>query len=285
MSANGFLTAAELTAIGNGLQLANAPAVGWSRVRAAAAAQGVNIHATAIASAYRPWAMQLDMRANPAKYGINPNLGGLPGLPSRHGLGNCRDVPFGAPNNWMITHGPSWGWVRPAATMAINDLNHWEYVGSSTAGGGTPVTPDAPPPPPPIGDIDMEIYEDGSAAGGVLTGQFYAGAPGKWLRLNNADFGGDAHVRDLLTAVNAKPIISLNTTDIGRVGTLWTAMAPPAGSGGGSAPADYFSDSDAAALQQNILNAVTVGDANILQAVSQLPAATLAAAGLQRIPQ
>lgn len=140
MSANGFLTDAELAPIGNGLFLRNDAAAAWALSRADAAKDGINIQTAAIASAYRPWAMQLDMRKNPQKYGINPNLGGLPGLPSRHGLGNCRDVPFGAPNNWMIEHGAERGWHRPAATMAINDLNHWEFTpGTATAGGGTPI--------------------------------------------------------------------------------------------------------------------------------------------------
>lgn len=274
MSTNGHLTPAELTDIGNGLQLANAPAVGWNRARAAAAAQGVNIHATAIASAYRPWAMQLDMRANPAKYGINPNLGGLPGLPSRHGLGNCRDVPFGAPNNWMISHGASWGWIRPAATMAINDLNHWEYVGSSTAGGGTPITPDAPPAPPK--EPSMYLKYSTAGAGYLMT-------ENGLTQLTSQEFG-------LLTRwLRDNPLSTDSSVDPflpGEFDIIQAAVRrciPAAPSGGGSAPADYFSDSDAAALQQNLLNAITTGDANILQAISQVDEATLATFGLKRI--
>jgi len=164
MSANGYLTAAELAPIGNGLFLHKNAAPSYLNMRDAAAMDGVNIHSTAKASAYRDRAMQVDMRVHPLSYGINPAMNALPGLPSGHGTGFNRDVPFGASNNWMIANAARFGWYRPARTIALNDLNHWERDPSSTAGnGGKPISADQPAPPPTKGpDMQLiQVAEDG----------------------------------------------------------------------------------------------------------------------------
>lgn len=134
MSANGYLAPSELTSIGNGLFLRTDAAKSFLSMAADAESDGVQINWPGIASAYRPWVMQLDMRVHPDIYGINPNMHALPGLPSSHGTGLARDVPFGAPNDWMIANAARFGWTRPERTLKLNDLNHWEFVpGTATA--------------------------------------------------------------------------------------------------------------------------------------------------------
>lgn len=131
---NGYIPLTALTPIGNGLFLRTDAAASFLTMAADARANGVEINSPGIAGAYRPWAMQLDMRVHPAIYGINPNMHALPGLPSSHGTGLARDVPFGTPNDWMIANAARFGWTRPERTMALNDLNHWEFVpGTATA--------------------------------------------------------------------------------------------------------------------------------------------------------
>jgi hypothetical protein len=225
------------------------------------------------AGGYRDHAMDVDMHNNPLKYNINPAIGLLPVGLSAHAKGICFDaVPVA--NAIVNANAGRFGFSRPIAV----DINHFQYNGTTvTAGAGAiPVDADAPPPPPPIGDIDMEIYEDRGTAD-VASGQFWAGAPGRWQLLNNAAFGGDAHVRDLLTAVNAKPIINLSAVDIVRVGALWVAMAPPVS--GGSVTVDNTAVLAAlTALGQQ----ESTDQAALLAAISNVDEATLATFGLKR---
>ncbi len=176
-----MLTAAELAPIGNGLYLRKDSAARWNALAAKAAKDRVNINASAKASAYRPMSMQLDMRVHPTLYGINPAMQGLPGLPSRHGLGIARDVPFGAPQDWMLKNGPADGWYRPAATLKINDLNHWEDAGTAVAGGGSLI-------PDHLTDGEetmyLEIISNGSN-GVAKTGYIWEKVDGHWAGVSN----------------------------------------------------------------------------------------------------
>lgn len=174
MSANGYLTPAELASIGNGLFLRVDAAKSFLAMAAVAEADGVQINWPGIASAYRPWAMQVDMRVHPALYGINPNMHALPGLPSRHGTGLCRDVPFGTPNDWMIANAGRFPWIRPARTLKLNDLNHWEFTPGTTASLDiSPITLES--------ESDMKIISVPNstiAKVGEFSGEFYTTTSG-----------------------------------------------------------------------------------------------------------
>lgn len=78
-------------------------------------------------------------------------------------------------------------------------------------------------------EYDMKIYEwAGDGSNGVIaTGQFWAGAPGAWVKVDNDQHGGDRFVRENLTAAFNKPIPRF-TADLEAAGKQWLAMAPGA---------------------------------------------------------
>lgn len=95
------------------------------------------------------------------------------------------------------------------------------HITTSTEGGGTTPVPEE--------DEEVKIYEDFGANPSVAnaTGKFFAAAPGRWVALNHADFGGEANVRAVLTAAFGAPVQML-TSDLNNIANLYLKMAPPA---------------------------------------------------------
>lgn len=109
MSANGYLTAAELSPIAGGGQLAHGPAAGWNAMAAfILKEEGVRIAVTGPDSSYRPYARQV-YYWNLYLSGAG-NLAARPGT-SNHGLGINVDVPQYV-RTLIDKYGARFGWSK-----------------------------------------------------------------------------------------------------------------------------------------------------------------------------
>lgn len=149
MSANGRLTAAELTTVAPGLQLANHAANSYERMVAAALAHGWTITIALPYGAYRSYAVQDGMHhagssagtaAERRKYGLNPYSTvsiASAGL-SSHGFGTRADLLFNGamPNAAQIAFAATFGWTRE---FGAADPNHFMHDGVTAI---TPITKD-----------------------------------------------------------------------------------------------------------------------------------------------
>jgi hypothetical protein len=89
------------------------------------------------------------------------------------------------------------------------------------------VGPVTPVTDPSTEEEDMRYYEDGGTTL-INSGQFYQGSPGKFVKVNNADWGGDNFVRASITAY-AGPIALAPSADLPRIQKMWLDLAYPAG--------------------------------------------------------
>lgn len=138
MSANGYLRPDELTTVQGDMQLRNDFARVFFAMRDDCAEEThQNLTLARPAGAYRPWAMQLDMRvpSRRAYYNITPGI--ISGLPSEHGLGTCGDIATCLA--WVKANGHKYGVTFP---LAKTDPNHARYDGVTIPAGesGTPIT-------------------------------------------------------------------------------------------------------------------------------------------------
>lgn len=126
MSANGYLTDAELAPITGGTQLANAAAAAWN---AAAVeihnSRGLWIAINGADSGYRPYARQVYWRNYWCGQGACQNAA-VPGT-SNHGLGLAADCP-----SWVVdalASVPQFGWVRTRCSDAPWEPWHVKWCG------------------------------------------------------------------------------------------------------------------------------------------------------------
>lgn len=143
MAENGRLNPASLSLV-SGVLLEKRTAEAWKRM-AAASPVPLKIIAN---GGYRSYATQVDMKRNPAKYGISSLVARLlaPAGHSPHGLGTAVDVgSFGATYGttglrrqlWVLAHMGEYGFTRP---LGKRDPNHLVHNGTTPAGGtGTPI--------------------------------------------------------------------------------------------------------------------------------------------------
>lgn len=150
-SANGRLTAAELTTVAPGLQLACSAANAFERLVAAGKAKGWAISIVEPGGAYRSFETQYEMyRASRGdvtlalKWNLNPNstvpLAG-PGY-SSHGFGTRVDLLFNGSstlNSEQLAFCLTFGWTRE---FGANDPNHFKHDGVTATSPLTPKDPD-----------------------------------------------------------------------------------------------------------------------------------------------
>jgi hypothetical protein len=125
MSANGYLTSAELRPIAGGGQLAPGPAAAWNALAAhVLKEEGVRISVTGPDSAYRPYSRQV-YYYNLWKSGQG-NLAAYPGT-SNHGLGYAVDVPEYV-RAIIAKYGRQFGWDH-ACSDAQGEWWHHKWCG------------------------------------------------------------------------------------------------------------------------------------------------------------
>ena len=197
MSANGYLPASELVTVQGDIQLERRTAAAFLAMREDYAEETHrNMTIAAPAGGYRPWAMQLDMRAHPALYNITPGI--TPGLPSDHGFGT--EVDIGEGQVWAIVNGARYGFTR--TKLAFHDPNHFHYDGITLAGDiGTPIT----------AEVAHEEEEEMA-----IKGITWTGSDGKTRAAQYSDTGFYSDVQGdqaLYNAMNAAGIPFYNTTE------------------------------------------------------------------------
>ncbi len=126
MSANGYLTDAELAPITGGSQLSNPAAAAWNAAAVAIHdSRGAWIGVNGPDSAYRPYARQVYWRNYWCGQGNCANAA-VPGT-SNHGLGLAADCP-----SWVVdalASVPQFGWVRTRCSDAPWEPWHVKWCG------------------------------------------------------------------------------------------------------------------------------------------------------------
>jgi hypothetical protein len=156
--------------------------------------------------------------------GIDPTTGrayvtcATPGA-SNHGVMLAGDISFPTALSRSVFRSicPFYGWTN--AGDAFGEDWHKEYHGTTL----TPASSNAKPITVQEDVMAIKIYEDaGPTAPGQFTGKFFAGSDGKWVQVNNADYGGDPYVRGILTQAFNTPIL-MYSGDLAAVGKQYLA--------------------------------------------------------------
>ena len=137
--ANGRMPADRLREVEPGMFLEASTATAYLKAKAAS---GGILKIASPAGAYRSYAVQVDMKANPGKYGLDPASSitlAAPGS-STHGWGTRVDIAVGAGRTWAIVRLPDYGFKREFGSA---DPGHFQYLTPSFAGtGSTPIQGD-----------------------------------------------------------------------------------------------------------------------------------------------
>lgn len=140
MAANGKLPTDELVAVQGDITLPTGAAAAWLTLEAEVAATfGVNLNISAPGGGYRPFDMQVDMRANPTKYGARPGKVAAAGYSVHGRLPGSIDIYNHAaiPRKSLVAIAKKHGLI---ADRVPNEPWHFEYDGV-TGGGGSGFTP------------------------------------------------------------------------------------------------------------------------------------------------
>lgn len=148
MSANGRLTAAELTLVQRGpmnIYLANTAAKAWGALKAEydRTHPGESLTIAEPAGGYRTLAVQADMHIRPKLYGLSV-YSTIPlakaGF-SSHGDGMAVDIADASKasprKTWLLANASRYGFTRQFGDA---DPNHYRHDGITAAGGGTRIT-------------------------------------------------------------------------------------------------------------------------------------------------
>ena len=148
MSANGRLTATELTLVQRGtmnIYLANVAARAWTALKAEydRAHPDESLTIAAPVGGYRSYSVQADMHVNPSRYGLSA-YSTVPIAAagySTHGDGMAVDIAgaslAGTRKTWLLANAARFGFTRQ---FGDKDPNHYRHDGVTTAGGGTRIT-------------------------------------------------------------------------------------------------------------------------------------------------
>lgn len=130
--ANGRAAANTLVTVQGAMQLETATAAAYLRAKAAG---GLTIAAPL--GAYRSYAEQAALKANPAAYGSSLKSSQIAGPGnSTHGYGTCVDIAAG--NAWFQTHCGAYGFVRESPA---GENNHYRYTAPTWAAASAPAAP------------------------------------------------------------------------------------------------------------------------------------------------
>lgn len=133
LPANGRMPADLLREVEPGMFLEAGTAAAYLKAKAES---GGILKIASPVGAYRSYAVQVDMRANPGKYGLDPASSvpvAAPGQ-STHGWGTRVDIAVGAGRTWAIVRLAEFGFKREFGSA---DPGHFQYLTPSFAGTGT----------------------------------------------------------------------------------------------------------------------------------------------------
>jgi len=172
MVSNGYVPADQLVYVQGSIQLSRPTANAYDSMRSTAAKEGRRISIAAPAGGYRSYSMQVDMRARPWLYNLNPASKAGLALPGRsnHGYGTCVDVVGDL--SWAISNAARWGFTRP---FGAADPNHFLHDGrTATAGGSATPLPTATLPDEGVHDMKWIVVQNSDKVSltGILYGEF-----------------------------------------------------------------------------------------------------------------